>query len=320
MFIGCVAKLRRKMSKKIHVIINPASGKDEPILNTLNNVFAGTEVEWSVSLTKKAGDGRSLAEQAAAEGVDTLVVYGGDGTVVEVASGITGTNLPLAILPGGTSNMVALELGIPRDLKGAAQLLLDDSSGIRPVDMGLLDDGRYFIQRIGVGLDAQMIDATDRDLKDKYGTAAYLMGGLMALKNPASGRYRLSVDGQELEREGVFCLVSNTGKTGIADLKTFKNMDVSDGLLDVIVMQKAQWKKLHSRLTSALHLVRKKTEEPEEIRLVDHWQARNVTVDADPPQLMHIDGDVRGQTPIHVQVVPGAVDIIVPSASDGSSE
>lgn len=277
-------------------------------------MFSEEGVEWDVSLTKKAGDGRKLAEKAAAQGVDILAVYGGDGTVVEAASGLVGTDVPLAILPGGTSNMVARELNIPRALDEAGKLVSADNSNLHPVDMGLLNDRQFFIQRIGVGLDAEMIQAASRELKDRFGNVAYLFGGLLALKNPSIADYRLTLDGEELERNGVFCMVSNTGKIGISDLKTYRNIDISDGLLDVIIFQKTDWQSIQSKLIGSIRPNRKKANESSEIQLLDHWQAKNIVIEVDPPQLFHIDGDVSGQTPLRIEVIPHAVTVIVPSA------
>src|SRR5512143_2200549 len=89
------------MYKRIHVIVNPASGPDRPILSILNRAFQPAEVDWDVFVTKKAGDARCYAQQSAKAGVDVVAAYGGDGTVMEVISGLVGTNIPLAIFPGG---------------------------------------------------------------------------------------------------------------------------------------------------------------------------------------------------------------------------
>ena len=97
---------------KIHVVINPAAGQDEPILNVLNDVFHPAGVDWDISLTHKSGDATRLAAEAAALGVDLVAAYGGDGTQMEVANGLLGTGVPQAILPGGTGNAMAHDLGI----------------------------------------------------------------------------------------------------------------------------------------------------------------------------------------------------------------
>ena len=93
------------------------------MLNVLNTVFREAGIDWDVFITKDAGDAERLAREAAEAGVDAVVVYGGDGTVTEAAAGLVGTEVPLAILPGGTANAIALALGIPTDLEAAAALL-----------------------------------------------------------------------------------------------------------------------------------------------------------------------------------------------------
>ena len=110
--------------RHIRVIINPASGQDRPILPVLNQVFHAADIAWDVAVTNKGGDAHRFAVDAirSAE-VDVVGVYGGDGTVREVASGMVGSKKPLLVLPGGTANALALSLGIPVDLEQAASLV-----------------------------------------------------------------------------------------------------------------------------------------------------------------------------------------------------
>ena len=106
--------------KHIHIIINPAAGKDKPILNTLNAAFSGSDIDWNIKITHKFGDAARLAKEAAADGVDLVAGYGGDGTQLEVANGLFRTGVPMAILPGGTGNAMAFELNIPRELTASS--------------------------------------------------------------------------------------------------------------------------------------------------------------------------------------------------------
>ena len=92
------------MSKRVQVIINPTAGQDQAILGILNQVFHDAGFAWDVSITNKAGDARRFARAAALAGIDVVAAYGGDGTVMEVASGLIGSTVPLAIFPGGTAN------------------------------------------------------------------------------------------------------------------------------------------------------------------------------------------------------------------------
>ena len=108
---------------KVHVIINPASGPNRPILNTLNDVFRKHGVDWDVSITKRYGDATQQARDAIARGVDLVVGYGGDGTQHELANAVIGTGMPMGILPGGTGNGFAREIGIPKELDEAVELL-----------------------------------------------------------------------------------------------------------------------------------------------------------------------------------------------------
>jgi diacylglycerol kinase family enzyme len=127
-----------RLFKHIHVIINPAAGQDEPILNVLNSVLRPAEIKWDVFITNEAGDARKYAQQAVAAGVNAVAVYGGDGTVMEAASGLIGSNMPRAILPGGTGNVMSIELGIPGKLEDAIALLCDETQGSLLVDMGMV--------------------------------------------------------------------------------------------------------------------------------------------------------------------------------------
>ena len=112
-----------KKIKKIRIIINPASGKEEAILPVINTSMKEAGIKWEASITHQAGDAIQFAKAAAKEEIDALAVYGGDGTLMEAASGLIGSEMPLVILPGGSANVMATELGIPTDLKEACMLL-----------------------------------------------------------------------------------------------------------------------------------------------------------------------------------------------------
>ncbi|MGH2353414.1 MAG: diacylglycerol/lipid kinase family protein, partial [Chloroflexota bacterium] len=113
---------------RIAVIINPAAGQDQPVLGTFNRVFQAAGVDWEVFVTKRGGDACRYAEAATRQDFDAVAVYGGDGTVAEVASGLIGGDVPMAIFPGGTANVMSSELGIPRDLAEACALIYDQAS------------------------------------------------------------------------------------------------------------------------------------------------------------------------------------------------
>ena len=125
--------------RKVHVIINPAPSRRVPLLAMLNSHFREAGIHWDVSITHGAGDGCDAAKAAREGGADVVGVYGGDGTVIEVASGLVGSEVPLMILPGGTGNLVAAELGIGRNLDRACKRVCGDSYETRDVDVGKIN-------------------------------------------------------------------------------------------------------------------------------------------------------------------------------------
>jgi len=295
------------MTKRVQVIINPTAGQDQALLSVLNRVFHNAGVTWDASITNKAGDGRRFARAAVEAGVDVVAAYGGDGTVMEVASGLLGTTVPLAIFPGGTANTMSLELGIPGDLAEASALVCAEECAIAPIDMGQLGEDHYFILRAGTGLEAEMVEGADRELKNRLGTLAYALAALQAIREPTLSRYRLTIDGQQVECEGLSCMICNSGNLGRAGITLSAAVSVRDGLLDVFVLQQANLATLLSLTRDVL------TQSEPTSTALQHWQGREITLLAEPSQTVQVDGEVLGQTPISAKVLPGAVRIIVPA-------
>ncbi|MGH2521864.1 MAG: diacylglycerol/lipid kinase family protein, partial [Anaerolineales bacterium] len=241
---------------------------------------------------------------------------------MEVASGLMGTDVPLAIFPGGTANVMSVELGIPADLAEACALVCGSASAIRTIDVGKVlrvnnpEGGDYFfLTRVGMGLEVQVIEGADRETKDRMGWLAYALSALRALTSPPVAHYRLTLDGWEIESQGVTCVIANSGvitpNSGIAGrtvLSFAPNVNISDGLLDVIVIRATD---LGGLLAVAASVVAG-TEDAEPLQ---HWQAREVSANTDPPQNLQCDGELIGQTPITVRVAPQALRVIVPEGS-----
>jgi diacylglycerol kinase (ATP) len=291
------------MAKKIHVVINPGSGQPQPVLHTLNKVFRAAKVDWDISLTRQSGDAEKYARQAATAGTEVVAAYGGDGTVMEVARGVLGSQSCMAILPGGTANLMSVELGVPIDLEKAASIAASPNSQVRQVDMGKIGE-TYFLLRVGLGFAARKVRIADRQLKEKYGILAYTVGALKALQQSVPAHYRINLDGQEIETEGLSCLVDNAGNMGVAGFSAAKNISVSDGMLDVILVRDVgfkSWVAMGASLADAMP-------DPNSFR---HWQARQIIIHANPDQPVQVDGEMAGRTPISIRVVPQAVRVLV---------
>lgn len=303
---------------KLHVIVNPAAGQDVAMLAAFNQVFQQAGLKWQVSVTNAAGDGTRLAREIANTEVDVIGVYGGDGTVVEVANGLAGTGMPLAIFPGGTANTIARELGIPTDLEEACQLVLGPANR-RRVDAGQAGE-RLFLIRLGLGLDANVVAGADREKKDRLGVLAYALSALQELAEPKLAHYRLELDGKTVEARGLTCIVANTGLLVAAGDKGERQMNlapgisVSDGLLDVLVVSEANLGAL-AKLAASVVAGGAPADG------LQRWQAREIQIDAHPAQCVEIDGEVAGNSPVEVKVVPGAITVLVPpDAATGEAE
>jgi YegS/Rv2252/BmrU family lipid kinase len=291
--------------KRVHVIVNPASGQDRPILKTLNSVFRDNEIEWEMFLTKEQGDGARLAKEAAAAGADCVAVYGGDGTVREVTTGLLDTGVPILILPGGTANALALALGIPTDLAAAASLLTCGDCETRQVDVGMMD-GEAFLIGVGLGIPGEIADTADRAAKDRLGMVAYLVSSIQALRNAETVRYRVTIDGESFETEGVSALIMNAGQFGIPGLTLAPSVSMADSLLDLFIFKS---KSLPALVSLAASVVRQN----EEAGPYDLYQGREIAVEATPAQPVQVDGEVLPAVPVHAKLLPCAAKYIVPA-------
>jgi diacylglycerol kinase (ATP) len=294
--------------KNIHIIINPASGKGEPVLSVINASLKEAGIKWEASITHQAGDAIRFAKAAAKEGVDALAVYGGDGTLMEAISGLIGSEIPLVILPGGSANVMATELGIPTDLKEACTLLSPGRIDTRTIDVGQFDK-RYFLVGISLGFQADIVNGADRKTKNKIGILAYFLSAVRALKITKKAVYHLRIDGQEHEVQGLMCLITNTGNLGFSNISFDKHIDVSDGFLDVVVVRKANLSLFRLMVVTWL-----KRERPDNLELVEHWQGKDISVSASPKQMIQCDGELLEKLPLHIKVVPGAIRVVVPKA------
>ena len=294
--------------KKLQVIINPAAGVGRPILQALNTGLKNSGVEWDASITHKAGDAERLAKKAVEDGADIVGVHGGDGSVMEVASALRGTSTPLAIFPGGTANVMSVELGIPTtDIDASIDFIAKGNYTTRLIDMGKVND-RLFLLRVGIGLEADMMKSADQEVKNRFGVLAYAFSALNEMRNLTPTLYRARVDGELHEIEGISCMIANSGNVAVGGLTLSKKIDISDGLLDVVIFRRAD---LTSMITVSAAVMSPNAEATESPQL-KHFQGREIIVEADPPQTISIDGEVIEPITLTASILPEAVNVVVP--------
>jgi len=289
--------------KRIFIVINPASGKPQPVLHVLNKVFNQFGVEWVEKVTRKYGDATKFAREAAESGdFDLVAGFGGDGTQHEIANGILGTDVVMGVLPGGTGNGFGTELGVPHDLEAAVKVLCA-SYNQRKIDVALYGEDAYFIQRLFTGIEPE--EQTSREDKDKYGTLAYLIRDVKRYKDGKMMDipYRLVIDGEEIRIPGYKCYIVNSGMagTGLSISQSFK---VDDGLLDVFMLSS-------DKSSTGAAIDRFFGLENEEASMF-YWQGKEIILDANPDQPVWTDGEYTGRTPVTVKVIHKGLTVAVP--------
>jgi diacylglycerol kinase family enzyme len=226
---------------------------------------------------------------------------------MEVANGLMGTGIPMAVLPGGTGNVMSVELRIPQDLASAAALVASPESQISSIDVGRYED-QHFLLRVYVGFDAQRVNMATREMRDRYGKAAYAITVLKALPKSNIVRYYLTLDGKQVEVEAFTCMLENAGSLGMGEFSLSPDVSIHDGLLDIFCMHSFDFGSVKSAASSI-------TGKRYDSGQFHHWRAKEITIDCDPPQPVIGDGEDWGQTPITVKVLPGAIGIITPAIS-----
>lgn len=298
--------------KQIHILMNPVSGANpitpETMQDTLEAVYAPLGITWTLTLTEPDSDVPALAKAAAEAGADVVAAYGGDGTVMDVARGLMETDIPVAILPAGTANVMSVELGVPQTLEAALTLASGESATVRAVDMGMVNNEHYFMLRVGLGLEAEMTVNTPREEKQRLGRLAYFKTAILSLINSNPVRYQLTIDGKQINARGITCVICNSGNVGVPNLSFAPGIDVSDGLFDVLVMRERR-----TLLTVAWSTLRSVLPNAEKDGTLPHYTGREITVRTQPAQVIGIDGEhLEIPFPFTVKVIPKAAKVIVP--------
>jgi diacylglycerol kinase (ATP) len=289
-----------KTDQKILVILNPAARGDRA--QSQQEKIAALSPRLVVRVTHAPGDARSLARQAVEEGFSTVVAAGGDGTVNDVVNGLAGADIPLGILPVGTMNVFATELGLPQnDLAGAWAVIEEGQT--RRVDLPRAND-EYFVQLAGAGLDAEVVQRTTPDSKKALGPVSYLI----TLAQVAARRPPLihvdPVDGPP--RQGSFVLVGN-GRLYGGPFVLFKDAHLDDGLLDVLVFQhQSHWDLI--RYFQAIAFGNHPG-----LPDVEYFQTRGLRLMSREYVPIELDGEWSGSLPVELGVSSRKLRVLAPA-------
>jgi YegS/Rv2252/BmrU family lipid kinase len=301
------------------MITNPFAARAHArAVTTISNVLRKGGWRLEVHSTAGPGDARRIAEQARGEGYDVVVSHGGDGTAMQVAAGLAGTGIALGLIPGGTGNVLAGNLRLPRTTGAAARALL--RARAHPIDLGVVErnDGpHYFAVAAGTGFDAQLMADTGLQAKRRWKLGAYLARAAFTLTNVRSATHHVTVDGAMHEIRAAMLLVLNCGQLPPGFLRLRADLAPDDGWLDVVALDADGALQGVSAVLQLLFgagngaAAAGKT--PSRV-----WWARgrdvHVAVDGMIPRLVQLDGEVTGSTPFHARLLPGALTVLVGSA------
>jgi len=284
------------------VILNPAARSERA--NRWRARVESLAEGCTVCTTTAPGEAEILARHAVQEGFEKIIAAGGDGTIHEVVNGLANSTATLGLLPIGTVNVFAMELGLPsNNLDLCWDIIQGDHT--RLVDLPSANE-KYFVQLAGVGLDAQVVKETSARLKRNFGPLSYLISAAqVASRRPP----RLFIESEDTSvEEGSFVLVGNGRRYG-GPFPFFKQAVIDDGLLDVVVFKQLGYLEIIKYLQDVFF--------SSEIRLpeVEYFQTRALRVTSEQPVPVELDGELVGNCPVEFQMRERALRVLAPELS-----
>ena len=291
------------------IVTNPAAGAGGRGLVEARRRLEARGFRVVVEETVVTGDGERLARAAAEGGADVVIAHGGDGTVMDVAAGLVGTGLPLGLLPGGTGNVLAGNLGISRSFVAAAETIA--AGATRIIDLGRLTTAagsRYFAVNCAAGFAAELMAETEQHHKRRFGVAAYVARAMVMATHLVRAATRVEVDGAVYEGRAATVLVANCGQIVPRVLPLAGDIAPDDGLLDVAVLDVGSY-------AAAMRLVwRLLQRRPDADAGITFHRGRRVTISSEPVWPVEADGEPLGATPLTAELLPHSLTVFAPPA------
>ena len=291
-------------SKPVHIIINPHSGANDGIsfLDSLCNELKKLGHDTVRYTTQYAGDGARYAREIAANSASAVVAFGGDGTVNEIASGLSESDIPILIAAAGTENLLSKELRLPRDPVKLAEIL--DAGLVHNCDMGMIND-RTFHSIIGVGFDAEVVKRVTEARTGHITHFTYVMPIIKTLQEHKYPKITVTADDEEIFTGRGLVFVGNISRYS-SGLRICKNAKYDDGLLDLVVFKCDKSSKL------LLHAARTMIGTHELAKSCIYKQVKHVLVTSQEPTHTQVDGDLGPEMPVEVKLAPYKNRLFVP--------
>ncbi|MEN8131930.1 MAG: diacylglycerol kinase family protein [Pseudomonadota bacterium] len=292
---------------RVFVVANPAAGRAHAgsIMKSLNQI--ARDRDWRLEVYETTGDEPlpDLVREAVKEGAEMVFAAGGDGTVSAVVDGLVNTSVPLGIIPTGTGNVLAQELGIPLDVGRACQMLAGNPA-TRSID-ALQAGARFFVLSIGAGINAMTIKRTTPKRKRQLGPLAYVWTVLKVLAGLQPHTFTIVADGQRKRVRATDVLLTNVA-TITGPLRWGSHIRPDDGQIDICILRARNLLDIILAVWDAMV-----PDRPRRERNLRYWHANHsILLFAAEPIPVQGDGEPLGETPIEAQIWPGAIDVLVP--------
>ncbi len=295
--------------RHILVIVNPAAGRPRRAAKRLQRVVAALERRGctvAIRRTAARGDAERLAREAE-PGFDVIVAAGGDGTVNEVANGLAGSMRPLALLPLGTANVLAHEIGLPREPEALAALIADAEP--RPIWPGRVGD-RLFVAMAGIGFDAEVISRVDNRLKRRFGRLAFAIAIVQSLRRCRPPDLVARAEGSTFRAASA---IVTKGRFYAGRFRIAPGVRAADPVLQIVLFRRggrlAALRCLAALVCGRLH----------RLRDVTILEAGEAAFDGAEPSLVEADGEIAGRLPVTVGIAAQPLLLLQPAAAAGAS-
>ncbi|MHB8511518.1 MAG: diacylglycerol/lipid kinase family protein [Actinomycetota bacterium] len=292
------------MRRSIGIVANPASGRGKlsRVLPQVMKRFAEAEIDVELVSSRSAAHATESATELATRHSE-VIAAGGDGLVHYVVNGIIGTGATLGIIPCGTGNDFATNLGYER------RRPLDASKWIikgnrKHVDVARINDGTVFACVAGAGFDSE-VNRTANQIKGLRGTAVYVVATLRTLAKFHPARFSLHLDGNHIERDLMFVAIGNASSYG-GGMRIAPQASPFDGVLDVIMVGKMSRAGLllqFPKLFKGTHVNH---------AAITVVRAKEISIDCEDPFFLYADGEEICRLPVSVKIEPQALQVIVP--------
>lgn len=300
-------------TNRIFLILNPVSGVTDPRLVCQRFAQIAGQAGWEFEIYQTTGDEdlRTVVQDAVRRGFSQIVAAGGDGTISEVATGLVGTEIPLGVLPVGTWNAFARNMGIPFGLDDAIRLQFEDHMML-PIDAIQVKE-RIYLLNISIGFTSAIIAQTSREQKQRMGLFAYVFSVLKQLTGFEMVAFDLMVDGQPVSTRASEVMLVNSSLVGMGELPTQLDIHPDDGILEIVILRaRTAWDYILSMINVLIGRKHYQFSRYDVLRAV-----KTIRIQARRPVIVQADGEVIGGLPIEAKVLPLAVRVIVPNQPGG---